>query len=180
MMRRLTLKRGGQRGFTILELFIALDILAIGLLTGVFPMQIYAIGMNRISFQRTIATELAHEMLDNFYQVYAGTSWSAVVSDPAGFTGGPGVCPNPPHGDDPNDPFHRHSIVRNGTTYTRVWSVAPASQANVLLVTAFVYWTPRDRTNTADFASDAEACVKVQLSSYKYCNLGDGKKGICQ
>lgn len=180
MLRRSAMKRVGQKGFTILELLIALDILAIGLLTGVFPMQIYAIGTNRISFQRTIATELAHEMLDNFHQIYAGTPWLSVASDPAGFTGGAGVCPGPPHGNDPNDPFHRHTIVRNGTTYTRVWSVANTGQASVLRVTAFVYWTPGERRSTSDLAPDAENCVHVQVSSYKYCNLGDGQKGICQ
>ena len=180
MMKRIRKGRAGERGFTILELVIAMNIMAIGLLIGIFPMQIYAIGMNRVAFQRTVATELAHEMLDNFHQIYAGTPWANITSDPAGFTGGAGACPNPPHADAATDPYHRHSIIRNGTKYTRVWSVAATSTASVYLVTAYVYWTPAERTYTTDFASAAETCVKVQVSSFKYCNLGDGKKGICQ
>jgi prepilin-type N-terminal cleavage/methylation domain-containing protein len=180
MMRRQAKKRGGQRGFTLLELLIALNILMIGLLTGVFPMQLYAIQMNRVSFQRSVATELAHETLDNFHIMTTGNAWSSVTSDPAGFVGGAGVCPAPPHADDPNNPLHKHSIVRNGTTYTRVWSVTATGQANVNLVTVFVYWTPSERKGTEDLAPDAETCVHVQVSSYKYCNLGDGKKGFCE
>lgn len=180
MTKRIRKARTGERGFTLLELVIAMNMLTIGALIGIFPMQIYSIGMNRLSFQRTVASELAHEMIDNFHQIYAGTAWLSVTSDPVGFVGGVGICPNPPHGDNPNDPFHRHSIIRNGTTYTRVWSVAPTAQTNMYRVTAHVYWTPGDRTNTSEIAPDTENCVKVEASSFKYCNLGDGRKGICQ
>jgi len=181
--------QGRQAGFTILELLIALDILAIGLLMGVFPLQISSIRMNQLSFQKSIATELAHETLDNFNEIIAGTPWPP-PSDPAGYVLNPGVCPNDP-GDSPAaQPYHIHTIWRSGTQFTRVWQVeAVPGLNNLRKITVFVHWARGERTSgqvsTSDMAPDAlppgTDCLWVQVSGLKYCSLGDdlSSRGVC-
>ncbi|MBP2683272.1 MAG: putative rane protein [Deltaproteobacteria bacterium] len=106
-----------QEGFSLIEVLVALVILAVGLL-GLALFQTTAIKGNAIASKWTVATELAQDRLEKFRHVGSdNTAWSSIVSsNAAGFgAGGPVYTSLPGAAGD-------NTSVR-GTTYYRVWSV---------------------------------------------------------
>lgn len=180
------------RGFTLIELLIAMNVLAIGLLTGVFPMQITAMYSNSIAFQRATATQIAEEFLETFPHVFRTTGWTNILSDGAAavpiYPGRPTVptCPPLPAPADADAPPHVHRFYRSGVEYRLVWAVQDAGD-NSLFVTAWVFWIPAMSSSgqmTIVRGNDATTvtnvtCLVVELASMKYCNLGDSQPGRC-
>jgi len=182
-----------ERGFSLIELLVAGAILTVVLTVGIFPMFTTATFLNTVSSQRTIATNLAIESLESFYQIYQGVNWNNIpVQD--GNVGGnvnnpcpdnPTPCPPADLGDGGTNPFHQHTVVRNGVTFVRVWRVdrnVPVQDVN--RVTVCVYWRPwenqKSGTEVGEGAASVAACQKVGASKFVYCNLGDGLRGRCQ
>jgi prepilin-type N-terminal cleavage/methylation domain-containing protein len=195
-MQRMDIKLSinmGERGFSLIELLVAGAILTVVLTIGIFPMFTTATFLNAVSYQKTVATNLALESLESFYQIYQGVNWNNIpVQD--GNVGGsvnnpcpdnPTPCPPADPMDGGTNPFHQHTVVRNGVTYVRVWRVdrnVPVQDVN--RVTVCVYWrpwvNPRSVTEVGEGAASVGACQKVAVSKFVYCNLGDGNRGRCQ
>jgi len=125
-----------REGFSLIEVLVALAILAVGLL-GLAMFQITAIKGNAIASKWTVATELAQDRLERFRHV----GWDNIVSSNAGgFTTGP-----------PAQPLYAGlpgaagdtTIVR-GTPYYRVWYVNPATSATNSFTTITVWCCWRD------------------------------------
>ncbi|MBI5526500.1 MAG: prepilin-type N-terminal cleavage/methylation domain-containing protein [Deltaproteobacteria bacterium] len=175
--------RKGMGGFTILELLIALAILAVGILMGVFPAQISAIFLNSLSFQKTTAMHIAQEFLENFEQFRLtenppnGLGWNngALTDMGAGLN----ECP-PTTIVHVETPYHRHKISRNGVEYHLRWQVQDADAGTQTKeVTAVVIWEPRQK-RSGQFSTETPAqCMMVRATAVKYCSLGDGKPGRC-
>lgn len=70
-----------SRGFTLLEVLVALLILAIGLL-GLAALQTMSIKFNHQSYERTQATFLAYDILDRMRANPSGNYSAAATSDP--------------------------------------------------------------------------------------------------
>lgn len=71
--------RSGRGGFTLIEVLVALTILAVGLLA-LALLQTTAIKGNAVASKSTIATQLGQDQLETFRHV----AWGTVVSSPAG------------------------------------------------------------------------------------------------
>lgn len=101
-----------MKGFTLLEVMIALVILAVGLL-GLASLQIMAIKGNSYGQQMTVASTMAQNQLEQLRRATGGlTNGNDAVTD------------------------------QNGITYTRSWTVtpnSPQSGASTVLVT--ISWT---------------------------------------
>ena len=127
-------KLRGKEGFSLIEVLVALAILAVGLL-GLALFQTTAIKGNAIASKWTVATEQAQDRLERFRHV----GWDNIVSSNAGgFTTGPPAQPvyaNLPGAAGDN------TIVR-GTQYFRVWYVT--SNATNSLKTIIVWCCWRD------------------------------------
>ncbi|MCX7943073.1 MAG: prepilin-type N-terminal cleavage/methylation domain-containing protein [Deltaproteobacteria bacterium] len=182
-----------QRGFSLIELLVAGAILTVVLTIGIFPMFTTATFLNAVSSQRTIATNLAMDLLENFYQLYQGVGWNSIpVQD--GAVGGtpanpcpdnPTPCPPVDPGDGGINPLHRHTFTINGVQYVRVWRVdRNVPVQDVHRVSVCVYWRPwqnvRGPTEVGEGSATVAACQKVGASKFFYCDLGDGIRGRCQ
>lgn len=123
-----------QDGFSLVEVLVALAILAVGLL-GLALFQVTAIKGNAVAAKWTEATELAQDRIERFRHV----AWDNIVSsNAAGFTTGPPAQPvyaNLPAAAGDN------TTVR-GTPYYRVWYVA--GTASLKTITVWCCW--RDDT----------------------------------
>lgn len=182
-----------QRGFSLIELLVAGAILTIVLTIGIFPMFTTATFLNTISSQKTIATNLAMDTIENFHQIYQGVSWNSIpVQD--GNVGGtlatpcpdnPAPCPPLDPNDGGTNPFHQHTVTINGVQYVRVWRVdRNVPVQDVHRVSVCVYWRPWQNIKTSsevgEGSASVAACQKVGVSKFFYCNLGDGLRGRCQ
>lgn len=182
----------GEEGFTLIELLAAGAILTVVLTIGVFPMFTTATFLNAVSNQKTIATNLATEVLENFYQIYQGVGWNSIpVQD--GNVGGsvnnpcpdnPSPCPPADPGDGGTNPLHQHTITINGVTYVRVWRVDRNTPVqDIHRISVCVYWRPWQNIKGTDLVGEGSAsvgsCQKVGASKFVYCNLGDGLRGRC-
>ncbi|MFA6034311.1 MAG: prepilin-type N-terminal cleavage/methylation domain-containing protein, partial [Myxococcota bacterium] len=58
---------GSERGFTLIEVMLALGVLLLGILLGILPMQIIAVTNNTVAFQKSTAGLLARDFVDNFH-----------------------------------------------------------------------------------------------------------------
>lgn len=127
-----------QEGFSLIEVLVALAILAVGLL-GLALFQTTAIKGNAIASKWTVATALAQDRLERFRHA----SWTSIQdSRPGGFT--PGTQPaqadySPLLGGTIGD----NTIVR-GTTYYRVWDVTPDTSGATTFTTITVWCCWRD------------------------------------
>ncbi len=182
-----------EKGFTLIELLVAGAILTVILTIGIFPMFTTATFLNSVSNQKTIATNLAMETLENFYQIYNGVNWNSIpVQD--GSVGGsvnnpcpdnPAPCPPADPGDGGTNPFHQHVVTINGVRYVRVWRVDRNTPVqDIHRVSVCVYWIPwqnmKSATEVGEGSASVALCQKVGASKFVYCNLGDGLRGRCQ
>ena len=119
-----------QDGFTLIEVLVAITILAVGLLA-LALMQTTAIKANALSSKSTVATQLAQDRLEQFKNV----SFAAIASSPA--AGYDNVTMRPQYANLPG--AAGDNSVRRGTTYYRVWYVANNS-ATFRTITVWVCW----------------------------------------
>jgi len=128
----------GKEGFSLIEVLVALAILAVGLL-GLALFQTTAIKGNAIAAKWTVATELAQDRLERFRHA----SWTSIQDNrPGGFT--PGTQPlqadyAPLLGGTTGD----NTTVR-GTTFYRVWDVTPDTTSATTFTTITVWCCWRD------------------------------------
>ena len=121
-----------QGGFSLIEVLIALVILAVGLL-GLALFQTTAIKGNAIASKWTVATELAQDRLERFRHI----GWDNIVSSTAGgFTTGPPAQPN--YANLPGAAGD-NAIVR-GTQYYRVWQVSSNAANSFKTITVWSCW----------------------------------------
>lgn len=83
-----------QRGFTLLEMLVAMAVLTIGLL-GIAAMMITAIQANQQSRRTSIATNLAQQKIEEMRNILFNTLFGTVSDDPTGTTPGPVAGINP-------------------------------------------------------------------------------------
>jgi prepilin-type N-terminal cleavage/methylation domain-containing protein len=127
-----------QEGFSLVEVLIALFILAVGLL-GLALFQTTAIKGNAIASKWTVATALAQDRLERFRHA----PWTSIQDNvPGGFT--PGTQPQQAD----YAPLLAGTIGDNtnvrGTTYYRVWDVTPDTSIATTLTTITVWCCWRD------------------------------------
>jgi prepilin-type N-terminal cleavage/methylation domain-containing protein len=121
-----------KEGFSLIEVLVALVILAVGLL-GLALFQTTAIKGNAIASKWTIATELAQDRLERFRHV----AWGNIVSSAAGgFTGSPA---QPVYASLPGAAGD-NTIVR-GTQFYRVWQVTSNATDSLKTITVWCCWS---------------------------------------
>jgi len=126
-----------QEGFSLIEVLVALAILAVGLL-GLAMFQITAIKGNAIASKWTVATELAQDRLERFRHV----NWTSIQSSvPGGFV--PGTEPLQSAYGSLGGSVGDNTTVR-GTTYFRVWNISPATTVSNTFTTITVWCCWRD------------------------------------
>jgi prepilin-type N-terminal cleavage/methylation domain-containing protein len=122
-----------KEGFSLIEVLVALVILAVGLL-GLALFQTTAIKGNAIASKWTVATELAQDRLERFRHV----GWDNIVSSAAGgFTTGP--PPQPTYANLPGAAGD-NTIVR-GTQYYRIWYVTSNATDSLKTITVWCCWS---------------------------------------
>jgi prepilin-type N-terminal cleavage/methylation domain-containing protein len=122
-----------KEGFSLIEVLVALVILAVGLL-GLALFQTTAIKGNAIASKWTVATELAQDRLERFRHV----GWDNIVSSAAGgFTTGP--PPQPTYATLPGAAGD-NTIVR-GTQYYRIWYVTSNATNSLKTITVWCCWS---------------------------------------
>jgi prepilin-type N-terminal cleavage/methylation domain-containing protein len=132
-------KLRGKEGFSLIEVLVALVILAVGLL-GLAMFQITAIKGNAIASKWTVATELAQDRLERFRHV----NWTSIQSSvPGGFV--PGTQPLQAAYGSLGGAVGDNTNVR-GTTYYRVWGVTPATTTASTFTTITVWCCWRDES----------------------------------
>jgi type IV pilus assembly protein PilV len=129
-----------QEGFSLIEVLVALAILAVGLL-GLALFQVTAIKGNAIASKWTVATELAQDRIETFRHV--GWDNSLASSNSGGFITGP--PPQPNYANLPGAAGD-NTIVR-GTQYYRVWYVNPTPSASNTFTTITVWCCWRDESS---------------------------------
>jgi type IV pilus modification protein PilV len=120
-----------ESGFTLLEVMIALAILAVGLLA-IATAQLYAMHRTGRSRHQTQALHLAQQQMEVFHS-------TPVASLPAS-------------GNDPTNPIDPDVNDGDVTTFTRSWVVQPNTPlAGITTITVTVSWVDRDGSvlNTA-------------------------------
>ena len=120
----------GREGFSLIEVLVALAILAVGLLAlAVF--QITAIRGNAIASKWTVATQLSQDRLDRFRHF----QWDNIVSSPAG--GYNTGTMQPVYGNLPG--AQGDNVASRGTPFYRVWHVNNNS-ATLKTITVWTCW----------------------------------------
>jgi prepilin-type N-terminal cleavage/methylation domain-containing protein len=120
-----------QDGFTLIEVLVALTILAVGLLA-LALMQTTAIKANALSSKSTVATQLAQDRLETFKNI----PFASIASSPA--TGYDTATMTPQYANLPGAAGDTPPSIR-GTTYYRVWFVNNDS-ATLRTITVWVCW----------------------------------------
>lgn len=115
-MMKIMRKRTGKNGFTLLELLVAVSLLAIGLLA-VVSMQTVALNANVVSNRLTVATALAQQVAEDMLSL--NISDSKLIN----------AVPMPLDANTPNYPFINPSTIYipGAGTYSRCYSTKPNS-----------------------------------------------------
>lgn len=117
-------------GFSLIEVLVALTILAVGLLA-LALFQVTAIRGNAIASKWTVATQLSQERLDRFRHL----PWDNIVSSPAsGYNTG---TMEPVYANLPGAQGDNTSV--RGTQFFRVWSVTNTT-TTLKMITVWTCW----------------------------------------
>ena len=109
-----------NKGFTLIELFVALVILAAGLFA-LTQMGVTTIDANQGSSQESIATRLAQNKVDELKkEMYASLPLQNVV--------------------DPQNPMNSEGVPGTGAIYNRTWTVASGPTTGTKKITVNVTW----------------------------------------
>jgi len=122
-----------EAGFSLIEVLVALTILAIGLL-GLALLQTTAIKGNAIASKSSFATQIAQDKLEWF----RNQAWTAVTSSNSG-TITDNVTAATVYATLPGNPGGDNVLV-GGTTYYRVWAVRPNTADTLRTVTVWACW----------------------------------------
>lgn len=132
----------GNRGFTLLEVLIALAILSVGLLA-LAQMQIAAINGNLSASKMTIATTLAQDKIEEL----KGLDYDdAQLADTNPFNNDNMTDPSlpsfhPPDHEDSNNPIDESGGITGLRRYTRIWNIADNTPTSgVKTVVVIVFW----------------------------------------
>lgn len=126
-----------QEGFSLVEVLVALTILAVGLL-GLAMFQVTAIKGNAIASKWTVATELAQDRIERFRHV----AWSNITSSSSsGFNAGTML---PEYANLPGAAGDNTTV--RGIPYYRVWYVNPPTSATNSFTTITVWCCWRDES----------------------------------
>jgi type IV pilus assembly protein PilV len=124
--------RPDKRGFTLLEVLIAISIFAVGVLAAA-TLQVNAIRRNRLGNEVTQAASLAQMQIETLKR--ADISSAALA---------------PGHYDDPNNPIDETGA--HGGIFTRSWDIAD-NTAFSRIVTVTVSWTKRGGSQLVDLST---------------------------
>ncbi|OGQ00462.1 MAG: type IV pilus modification protein PilV [Deltaproteobacteria bacterium RBG_19FT_COMBO_60_16] len=119
-------------GFSLIEVLVAITILAVGLLA-LALMQTTAIKGNALASQSTVATQLAQDQLERFRH----TAWAGIVSSPAAGYDTATPMATPVYANLPGSAGD--VIIVRGTQYARVWYVVN-NTATLRTITVWVCW----------------------------------------
>ncbi|MFA6147171.1 MAG: type IV pilus modification protein PilV [bacterium] len=122
-----------EAGFSLIEVLVALVILAVGLLS-LALLQTTVIKGNAIASKSTVATQVAQDKLEWFRnQPWAGitSSNAGTISDNATAAAVYATLPANPGGD---------SVLVGGATFYRVWAVTPNAANTLRTVTVWACW----------------------------------------
>ena len=122
-----------EAGFSLIEVLVALTILAVGLL-GLALFQVTAIKGNAFASMTTIATQLAQEQMET----YRRTAWTSIVSpDINGYSGDTSTVPLYAALPD----AAADNVIVNGVMFFRVVRVAPnVASASLKTITVWTCW----------------------------------------
>jgi len=134
-----------EKGFTLIELMIAITVLGVGILA-LIQMQVAAINGNSSANYMTTATTLAQDQIEQLNNL---SFFDTALADTN--TGNNGALTNPPNAAsfDQTDPNNLNPVdaidERGGTTglrrYRRFWNIADNTPIQgVKTVVVFVYW----------------------------------------
>jgi len=129
-----------EKGFTLLELMIAMVVLGIGILA-LIQMQVAAMSGNSSANQMTIATTLAQDQIERLKRL---SFFDAALADTN--VGNNGALTNPTDDEsfdqtDADNPINESSGTTGLRRYRRFWSIAddiPIQGVKTIVV--FVYW----------------------------------------
>ena len=120
----------GEEGFSLIEVLVALTILAVGLLS-LALLQFTAIKGNAGASKSTIATELAQTKLELFRR----NAWDNIVNSTS-TTFGVGTIPI--YASVPADAGD--NVTVRGTNFYRIWRVAPNAANSLKTITVWSCW----------------------------------------
>ena len=120
----------GEEGFSLIEVLVALTILAVGLLS-LALLQVTAIKGNASASKSTIATDLAQTKLELFRR----DAWTA-IDNSTNTTFGAGTTPI--FASVPADAGD--NVTVRGTNFYRIWRVVPNATDSLKTITVWTCW----------------------------------------
>lgn len=127
-----------KEGFSLIEVLVALTILAVGLLA-LAVLQVTAIKGNAVASKWTVATEQAQDRLERFRHI----SWDNIVSSsPSGLDNSSGTTV-PNYSNFPSAAGDNTNV--RGTLFYRVWSVSSNATNTFKTITVWSCWQDESR-----------------------------------
>lgn len=120
----------GEEGFSLIEVLVALTILAVGLLS-LALLQVTAIKGNAGASKSTIATDLAQTKLELFRR----DAWTAIGNSTSTTFGGGTI---PIYASVPADAGD--NVTVRGTNFYRIWRVVPNATDSLKTITVWTCW----------------------------------------